>query len=97
MNITAIDTPIEHQMVDFIVVPHFENTDKLNGSANKLDTLLNQSISKLIADEELNGGGLHEIKKGGLLKVHTDFNKHPSNNFDRRINVLIYLKWQHYR
>ncbi len=41
MNITAIDTPIEHQMVDFIVVPHFENTDKLNGSANKLDTLLN--------------------------------------------------------
>ena len=38
MNITAIDTPIEHQMVDFIVVPHFENTDKLNGSANKLDT-----------------------------------------------------------
>ena len=55
MNITAIDTPIEHQMVDFIVVPHFENTDKLNGSANKLDTLLNQSISKLIADAEVTG------------------------------------------
>ena len=46
---------------------------------------------KLIADEKLNGGGLHEIKNGGLLKVHTDFNKHPTNNFDRRINVLIYL------
>ena len=26
---------------------------------------------KLIADEQLNGGGLHEIKSGGLLKVHT--------------------------
>ena len=46
---------------------------------------------KLLADEKLNGGGLHEIKTGGLLKVHTDFNKHPTNNFDRRVNVLIYL------
>jgi len=45
----------------------------------------------LIADSELNGGGLHEIKSGGLLKVHTDFSKHPKNNLDRRINVLIYL------
>ena len=46
---------------------------------------------KLIPDEKLNGGGLHEIKSGGLLKVHTDFSKHPTNNFDRRVNVLIYL------
>ena len=46
---------------------------------------------KLVADNELNGGGLHEIKSGGLLKVHTDFSKHPNNNLDRRINVLIYL------
>lgn len=46
---------------------------------------------KLISDPELNGGGLHEIKSGGLLKVHTDFNKHPTNGLDRRVNVLIYL------
>ena len=46
---------------------------------------------KLVYDPELNGGGLHEIKKGGILKVHTDFNRHPSLNLDRRINVLIYL------
>ena len=25
---------------------------------------------KLISDTELNGGGLHEIKSGGYLKVH---------------------------
>ncbi len=61
------------------------------------ETFLNflQSITsikeKLIADEKLSGGGLHEIKSGGLLKVHTDFNKHPTYNFDRRVNVLIYL------
>ena len=46
---------------------------------------------KLIVDPQLNGGGLHEIKKGGVLKIHTDFNKHPSLKLDRRINVLIYL------
>ena len=46
---------------------------------------------KLIPDFELNGGGLHEIKKSGLLKIHSDFNKHPSLDLDRRLNVLIYL------
>jgi len=53
--------------------------------------ILTSINEKLIADEKLNGGGLHEIKTGGLLKVHTDFNKHPTNNFNRRVNVLIYL------
>ena len=36
-------------------------------------------------------GGLHEIKQGGVLKIHTDFNKHPTNNLDRRVNLLLYL------
>ena len=31
---------------------------------------------ELIADPELSGGGLHQIKRGGVLKIHTDFNKH---------------------
>lgn len=46
---------------------------------------------KLVADIELNGGGLHQIKSGGMLKIHTDFNKHPTLDLDRRVNVLIYL------
>ena len=46
---------------------------------------------KLIGDKAFNGGGLHEIKRGGLLKIHTDFNRHPSLELDRRLNVLIYL------
>ena len=46
---------------------------------------------KLVADPELNGGGLHEIKSGGLLKIHTDFNRHPTLDLDRRVNILIYL------
>ena len=46
---------------------------------------------ELVTDPQLNGGGLHEIKKGGVLKIHTDFNRHPTLNLDRRINILIYL------
>ncbi|MGE0636653.1 MAG: 2OG-Fe(II) oxygenase [Bacteroidia bacterium] len=46
---------------------------------------------KLIPDPYFYGGGLHEIKKGGLLKVHADFNKHPVLKLDRRINLLVYL------
>ena len=45
----------------------------------------------LMPDPYFSGGGLHEIKKGGLLKIHADFNKHPLTKLDRRINVLIYL------
>jgi Rps23 Pro-64 3,4-dihydroxylase Tpa1-like proline 4-hydroxylase len=45
----------------------------------------------LIADPYLSGGGYHEIKTGGFLKVHADFNKHPKLNLDRRLNLLIYL------
>lgn len=45
----------------------------------------------LISDPYLSGGGYHEIKTGGLLKVHADFNGHPQLNLDRRLNLLIYL------
>ena len=45
----------------------------------------------LISDPYLSGGGYHEIKQGGLLKVHADFNKHPKLALDRRLNLLIYL------
>ena len=48
----------------------------------------------LISDPYLSGGGYHEIKNGGVLKVHADFNKHPFLDLDRRINVLIYLNPQ---
>ena len=53
----------------------------------------------LISDPLLEGGGLHEIKKGGRLKIHTDFHLHPTLGLDRRLNMLIYLNknWkEHY-
>lgn len=45
----------------------------------------------LIGDPYFVGGGLHETKPGGLLKIHADFNKHRLLHLDRRVNVLIYL------
>lgn len=45
----------------------------------------------LIPDPYFIGGGNHEIKPGGYLKVHADFNKHSHTNLDRRINLLVYL------
>ena len=34
---------------------------------------------------------MHSTKTGGYLKVHADFNKHPTLALDRRLNLLIYL------
>ncbi|WP_083250698.1 2OG-Fe(II) oxygenase [Acidihalobacter aeolianus] len=45
----------------------------------------------LISDPYLAGGGYHEIKRNGLLKVHADFNKHHLLDLDRRLNLLLYL------
>ncbi|MEM1325252.1 MAG: 2OG-Fe(II) oxygenase [Bacteroidota bacterium] len=45
----------------------------------------------IISDPYFLGGGQHEIKKGGMLKIHADFNKHHQLDLDRRLNVLVYL------
>ena len=45
----------------------------------------------LVGDPYFEGGGFHEIKPGGLLKVHADFNKSRSTGLDRRLNLLVYL------
>src|SRR3954452_25043353 len=48
-------------------------------------------IDGLIPDPHFVGGGLHQIERGGHLKVHADFNRHPRTGLERRLNVLIYL------
>jgi hypothetical protein len=48
-------------------------------------------IANLISDPCFDGGGLHQIVRGGKLAVHADFNKHPRYGLDRRLNLLIYL------
>ena len=48
-------------------------------------------IQSIISDPYYLGGGLHQIKRGGKLEIHADFNRHTKLKLDRRINVLIYL------
>ncbi|MEO5853276.1 MAG: 2OG-Fe(II) oxygenase [Nocardioides sp.] len=53
-------------------------------------------IGSLVPDPHYVGGGLHQIRRGGFLKVHADFNKHTRLNLDRRLNGILYLNkdWQ---
>ncbi len=48
-------------------------------------------IDGLIPDPYFEGGGFHEISKGGLLGVHADFRINETLHLERRINLLIYL------
>lgn len=49
-------------------------------------------IPNLIPDPNLEGGGLHQTLTGGYLNIHADFTVHPRHkNWQRRVNVLIYL------
>jgi 2OG-Fe(II) oxygenase superfamily len=55
------------------------------------------SISGLIPDPSLEGGGLHQSRRGGFLNVHTDFSMHHyRKHWRRRVNVIVYLNpgWQ---
>jgi hypothetical protein len=53
-------------------------------------------IQGLVPDPHFWGGGVHQIVRGGFLKIHSDFNRHPKLKLDRRLNLLLYLNrgWQ---
>lgn len=48
-------------------------------------------ISNLIPDPNLRGAGIHQIGRGGFLKIHADFTTHREFSVDRRLNLLVYL------
>jgi Rps23 Pro-64 3,4-dihydroxylase Tpa1-like proline 4-hydroxylase len=48
-------------------------------------------IPHLLADPDLNGGGIHETNSGGRLDVHVDFNFIEEKRWHRRLNLLIYF------
>src|SRR5579875_392789 len=48
-------------------------------------------IENLIPDPSFEGGGMHQIVRGGKLAIHADFNKHRRYGLDRRLNLLVYL------
>lgn len=80
----------------------FDVVEKLPGAVRDVLYFLNSrpmlqflevltGIKHVIPDPYYVGGGLHQIKRGGNLEVHADFNYHAQLKLDRRINVLIYL------
>ena len=48
-------------------------------------------IPRILADEQLVGGGMHLTGSGGRLDVHVDFNLIEDRKLFRRLNILIYL------
>jgi len=48
-------------------------------------------IPKLLPDEELVGGGIHQTGPRGHLDVHVDFNYIPERQLHRRLNILVYF------
>jgi Rps23 Pro-64 3,4-dihydroxylase Tpa1-like proline 4-hydroxylase len=49
-------------------------------------------ISNLVADPRMEGGGLHESRRGGFLNLHTDFSHHHyQHKWRRRVNLILYL------
>jgi len=68
------------------VLMHFLNSEPFLMFLSDLS-----GITNLIADPYFEGGGCHQIKPGGMLKIHADFNKHRTLGLDRRLNFLIYL------
>jgi Rps23 Pro-64 3,4-dihydroxylase Tpa1-like proline 4-hydroxylase len=48
-------------------------------------------IPKLLADESMVGGGMHQTGPSGLLDVHVDFNYLKRKELHRRLNILIYF------
>ena len=48
-------------------------------------------IPKLLADDRLVGGGIHQTGPRGHLDVHIDFNYIEDRELHRRLNILIYF------
>jgi hypothetical protein len=49
-------------------------------------------IDGLIADWSMDGGGLHQTRRGGHLNIHADFTTHHVHEtWARRVNILLYL------
>src|SRR5439155_17751761 len=49
-------------------------------------------IRGLVADPDLDGGGLHQTERAGFLNIHADFTMHHHRpNWRRRCNLILFL------
>lgn len=96
----TFDNPAEKKLASTSESQMGENTKRLLWQLNSslfIDFLEELTgIDGIIPDPHFVGGGLHQIERGGYLKIHADFNRHKRLCLDRRLNLLIYLNkdWQ---
>jgi hypothetical protein len=76
---------------------HLQIIDELNSDVFVSFLRELTGIPNLVADQSLEGGGLHQITKDGFLNIHADFTSHiKQTHWARRVNLLFYLNenWQ---
>ena len=76
--------------------PLLELNEAISSAKFLSDLEVVTGIPRLLADEQLAGGGMHLTGSGGRLDVHVDFNVLEKRKLFRRLNILIYLNpiWQ---
>ncbi|MFL5730157.1 MAG: 2OG-Fe(II) oxygenase [Cytophagaceae bacterium] len=90
---TYIDQKNKFQKTDFEEGSVMKKLFKELNSEEFLNWLqqVTEVEDKLLGDEELFGGGLHQSINGAFLNVHVDYNIHPTTKYHRRLNVLVYM------
>ena len=76
---SAMGEATRHLLAEFNSATFIDFLERLTG------------IEGLVPDPHFIGGGLHQIERGGHLKIHADFNCHPRTGLERRLNTLLYL------
>ncbi len=72
--------------------PAIKELNDVLGSAEWLEMLSYvMNIPKLLPDEQLIGGGMHQTGPRGHLDVHVDFNYIEERALHRRLNILVYF------
>ncbi len=67
------------------IVDYLNSRDFINILEDKF------GIQNLVADPSLFGGGMHESRNGGYLKIHSDFIYIRNKKLKRMLNLLVYL------
>lgn len=79
------------------ISPGYAALDDLVRSPAFLDLVSRiTGIPGLLYDPWYFGGGTHENRDGQDLDPHVDFNRHPIENWHRRLNLIVYLnrEWE---